>query len=104
MDHIVKYPGSISLQVQGAADPEAAAQALTGALAEIETLGQHSRGPGGEPLTPNSVGGVAMVPGGPFITSIKRPHGARGRAGPDPRHRGPPPAVSYTHLTLPTKA
>ena len=72
-EHIIKYPDSISLQVQGAADPEAAAAALRLALEEIETLGRDSLSPVGDPLTPNSVGGVAMVPGGPFITSINAP-------------------------------
>lgn len=72
VDHIVKYPGSISLQVQGAADPEAAAIGLRAALEEIETLGSTSFSEGGDALTPNSVGGVAIMSGGP-ITSVNAP-------------------------------
>ena len=72
-EHIIKYPGSISLQVQGAADAEAAATALRLALEEIETLGRDFLSLDGDPLTPNSIGGVAMVPGGPFIPSINAP-------------------------------
>jgi len=73
VEQILKYPGAISLQVQGAEDSDAAAAALRSALEEIETLGSASFGPGGDALRPNSVGGVSVVPGGPFITSVNAP-------------------------------
>lgn len=70
---IVKYPDQIKLQVQGADDQEAAAGALRRALDEISTLGSNRFSEGGDPLTPNYVGGVVELPSGPLITLIDAP-------------------------------
>jgi hypothetical protein len=71
--HIVEHPGSISLQVRGVHDPDAAAAGLRKALQEIATLGSSSFNEDGDALTPNSVGGVLVVPDGPFVTCIDAP-------------------------------
>ncbi|MGI8758885.1 MAG: hypothetical protein ACR2K0_06220 [Acidimicrobiales bacterium] len=51
----VKYPGSIVVQVQHASDPEAAAAALSDAVADLRAL------------DPNHVGEVVVAPSGPFL-------------------------------------
>lgn len=73
VEEILRFPDQIKLQVQRADDPAAAAEALVNAAEEIEQLGSDFLSDDGEPLTPNSVGGVVVVPSGPFLTGINAP-------------------------------
>ena len=70
---IVEYPGSISVQVRNADDPQAAAAALRKAVDDIKRLGLDRFSEGGDALTPNYVGGVVEIPSGPFITMVDAP-------------------------------
>lgn len=72
-EEILGFPDQIKLQVQRADDPAAAAEALVNAAEEIEQLGSDFLSDDGEPLTPNSVGGVVVVPSGSFLTGINAP-------------------------------
>ena len=65
---IREFPDQIYLQVRQADDPEAAAVGLRNSLAELERLGQHHLSWDGQALTPNNVGGVGVVPDGPFTS------------------------------------
>lgn len=73
VEEILRFPDQIKLQVQRADDPAAAAEALVNAAEEIEQLASDFLSDDGEPLTPNSVGGVVVVPSGPFLTGINAP-------------------------------